>query len=135
MNIFNFLYLQDDDGLPGAPLPPLLQEVELYPSQELDPNFPIIKRGEVLTTHKSTDHSHTTEQNHTLGLQTRQKFTTGPFSDSDTYFGSCSGHWTWNWTFLRYQIKFYFFPNTPSNSAPVILQNQEEFSWMTFVDI
>ena len=40
-------YDLDDDGLPGEPLPPLPQEVELYPSQELDPNFQIIKTEKV----------------------------------------------------------------------------------------
>ena len=40
-------YDLDDDGLPGAPLPPLPQEVELYPSQELDPGFQIIKKEKV----------------------------------------------------------------------------------------
>jgi hypothetical protein len=39
-------YDVDDDGLPGEPLPPLPQEVALYPSQELDPNYQIIKRGQ-----------------------------------------------------------------------------------------
>ena len=37
---------QDDDGLPGAPLPPLDQG-DLYPSQELDDSFQGIQRGEV----------------------------------------------------------------------------------------
>ena len=37
-------YDLDDDGLPGAPLPPLPQEVELYPSQELDPGFQAITK-------------------------------------------------------------------------------------------
>jgi len=50
--------LNDDDGLPGAPLPPLAQEVELYPSQELDPNFPIIKRGEVYKHDKNLQLDH-----------------------------------------------------------------------------
>ena len=40
-------YDLDDDGLPGAPLPPLPQEVELYPSQELDPGFQVIKKEKV----------------------------------------------------------------------------------------
>ena len=40
-------YDLDDDGLPGAPLPPLAQEVELYPSQELDPNYQAIKKEKV----------------------------------------------------------------------------------------
>ena len=39
-------YDVDDDGLPGEPLPPLPQEVALYPSQELDPNYQIIKKGQ-----------------------------------------------------------------------------------------
>ena len=37
----------DDDGLPGEPLPPLPQEVELYPSQELDPNYQAIRKEKV----------------------------------------------------------------------------------------
>merc|ERR1719285_111547 len=37
----------DDDGLPGAPLPPLQQSEDLYPSQELDESFHVIERGEV----------------------------------------------------------------------------------------
>ena len=37
-------YDLDDDGLPGEPLPPLAQEVELYPSQELDPGYQVIKK-------------------------------------------------------------------------------------------
>ena len=37
-------YDLDDDGLPGEPLPPLAQEVELYPSQELDPSYQVIKK-------------------------------------------------------------------------------------------
>ena len=40
-------YDLDDDGLPGAPLPPLPQEVELYPSQELDPSYQAIKKEKV----------------------------------------------------------------------------------------
>ena len=40
-------YDLDDDGLPGAPLPPLPQEVELYPSQELDPSFQVITKEKV----------------------------------------------------------------------------------------
>ena len=38
---------QDDDGLPGAPLPPLEQSEDLYPSQELHDSFHGIQRGEV----------------------------------------------------------------------------------------
>ena len=40
-------YDLDDDGLPGEPLPPLPQEVELYPSQELDPGFQAIQKEKV----------------------------------------------------------------------------------------
>merc|ERR1719209_2882703 len=40
-------YDLDDDGLPGAPLPPLQQSEDLYPSQELDESFHVIERGEV----------------------------------------------------------------------------------------
>ena len=40
-------YDLDDDGLPGAPLPPLPQEVELYPSQELDPSYQAIQKEKV----------------------------------------------------------------------------------------
>ena len=40
-------YDLDDDGLPGEPLPPLPQEVELYPSQELDPNYQAIRKEKV----------------------------------------------------------------------------------------
>jgi len=51
-------YDVDDDGLPGAPLAPLAQEVDLYPSQELDPSFPIIKRGEVYKHDKNLQLDH-----------------------------------------------------------------------------
>lgn len=40
-------YDLDDDGLPGEPLPPLPQEVELYPSQELDPGYHDIQKEKV----------------------------------------------------------------------------------------
>ena len=40
-------YDLDDDGLPGEPLPPLPQEVELYPSQELDPGYHAIQTEKV----------------------------------------------------------------------------------------
>jgi len=40
-------YDLDDDGLPGEPLPPLPQEVELYPSQELDPGYHAIQKEKV----------------------------------------------------------------------------------------
>merc|ERR1719350_1703608 len=40
-------YDLDDDGLPGAPLPPLQQSEDLYPSQELHDSFHGIQRGEV----------------------------------------------------------------------------------------
>ena len=43
-------YDLDDDGLPGEPLPPLPQEVELYPSQELDPGYHAIQTEKVNTT-------------------------------------------------------------------------------------
>eukprot|EP00092_Neocalanus_flemingeri_P004682 GFUD01005046.1.p1 GENE.GFUD01005046.1~~GFUD01005046.1.p1 ORF type:complete len:981 (-),score=378.58 GFUD01005046.1:1508-4450(-) len=49
---------KDDDGLPGAPLPPLNQEVELYPSQELDPSFMAIKKGEVYKHDKNLQLDH-----------------------------------------------------------------------------
>eukprot|EP00092_Neocalanus_flemingeri_P001652 GFUD01001762.1.p1 GENE.GFUD01001762.1~~GFUD01001762.1.p1 ORF type:complete len:1286 (-),score=466.67 GFUD01001762.1:638-4495(-) len=51
-------YDLDDDGLPGAPLPPLNQEVELYPSQELDPSFMAIKKGEVYKHDKNLQLDH-----------------------------------------------------------------------------
>ena len=41
-------YDLDDDGLPGEPLPPLPQEVELYPSQELDPGYHAIQTEKVI---------------------------------------------------------------------------------------
>jgi len=51
-------YDLDDDGLPGAPLAPLIQDVDLYPSQELDPNYPVIQRGEVYKYHKNLQLDH-----------------------------------------------------------------------------
>merc|ERR1712079_163761 len=51
-------YDLDDDGLPGEPLPPLPQEVELYPSQELDPNFQIIKTEKIYKHDKNLQVDH-----------------------------------------------------------------------------
>merc|ERR1719153_416391 len=51
-------YDLDDDGLPGAPLAPLVQDVDLYPSQELDPSYPVIQRGEVYKYHKNLQLDH-----------------------------------------------------------------------------
>merc|ERR1719317_1473725 len=47
-------YALDDDGQPGAHLTPLVQDVALHPSQELDP----IQRGEVYKYHKSLEIDH-----------------------------------------------------------------------------
>jgi len=51
-------YDLDDDGLPGAPLPPLAQEVELYPSQELDPNYQAIKKEKIYKHDKNLEVDH-----------------------------------------------------------------------------
>ena len=48
-------YDLDDDGLPGAPLPPLPQEVELYPSQELDPTLALVTLPLHPRSHRSRD--------------------------------------------------------------------------------
>jgi len=51
-------YDLDDDGLPGAPLPPLPQEVELYPSQELDPSYQAIQKEKVYKHDKNLQVDH-----------------------------------------------------------------------------
>ena len=48
-------YDLDDDGLPGEPLPPLPQEVELYPSQELDPGYHAIQTEKVNDRYQNDD--------------------------------------------------------------------------------
>ena len=48
-------YDLDDDGLPGEPLPPLPQEVELYPSQELDPGYHAIQTEKVNYRYQNDD--------------------------------------------------------------------------------
>merc|ERR1719317_1288357 len=47
-------YALDDDGQPGFHLTPLVQDVALHPSQELDP----VQRGEVYKYHKSLEIDH-----------------------------------------------------------------------------
>jgi len=51
-------YDLDDDGLPGEPLPPLPQEVELYPSQELDPNYQAIRKEKIYKHDKNLQVDH-----------------------------------------------------------------------------
>merc|ERR1719278_1299264 len=51
-------YDLDDDGLPGEPLPPLPQEVELYPSQELDPGYHAIQTEKVYRHYKNLQVDH-----------------------------------------------------------------------------
>merc|ERR1719510_1724888 len=51
-------YDLDDDGLPGEPLPPLPQEVELYPSQELDPGYHAIQTEKVYKHDKNLQVDH-----------------------------------------------------------------------------
>ena len=65
-------YDLDDDGLPGEPLPPLPQEVELYPSQELDPGYHAIQTEKVINNNQ-TENSVLTCSVLCPGLQTLQK--------------------------------------------------------------
>ena len=65
-------YDLDDDGLPGEPLPPLPQEVELYPSQELDPGYHAIQTEKVINDNQK-ENSVLTCSVLCPGLQTLQK--------------------------------------------------------------
>ena len=65
-------YDLDDDGLPGEPLPPLPQEVELYPSQELDPGYHAIQTEKVINNNQK-ENSVLTCSVLCPGLQTLQK--------------------------------------------------------------